>query len=68
MPFLVYLFTYEIKKSQSWKLEMSGILEEMQSKCKSKKCRSRGQVQYPRKTAFRQFERLGDLVPMDLKI
>jgi len=53
---------HELKKAQNWKPEMSEVLKEIQSKCKSKKCRSRGQVQCPRKTAFRQFERLGDLV------
>ena len=60
--------TKEIKKADLWKPEMVDILQEIQSKCKSKKCRSRGQTQFVRKTAFRQFEKFGDLVSMDLKI
>ena len=60
--------SHEIKKAGAWKPEMQDILNDIQAKCKSKKCRSRGQTQYTRKTAFRQYEKLGDLVSMDLKI
>ena len=60
--------SHEIKKAGAWKPEMQDILKDIQAKCKSKKCRSRGQTQYTRKTAFRQYEKLGDLVSMDLKI
>ena len=65
---MIEKITHEIKKAQAWKLKMSGILDYIQSKCKSKKYRSRGQLQNSRKTAFRQFGRVGDLVSMDLKV
>ena len=58
----------ELKKAGQWKSEMKKILEHTYKDCQSKICRSRRETQYPKKTGFRKFDKLGDVVSMDLKI
>ena len=58
----------ELKKAGQWKEEMGQELEKIYQECRSKTCRSRRENQKSKKTAFREFENIGDLVSMDLKI
>lgn len=61
-------FVKRLKLGKAWTEDMELTVKEIYKNCGSKICRSRKETQFVKKVAFRNAEKLGDLVAMDLKV